>query len=379
MRVGRTYVYERDEHSHNVMVFVILAVICGVVGVVTLYGSVTHFNIYRDFKASFDKLIVYPSTPGLGYGSVFDPSNVGAVVHVNILQGDLLFQHNVYDPNFNIYVPGAVTLNRRVEYCQWREHVHETTQKTGNGKERVTRTYTYTKGWTSYPINSLLFDQPAAHHNPQRRPVSAGAVDITGIASNKGFSIPATFMNKLKAQTQTFIFTPQHLQGFLSSPAYINDKFFYTGNNGWFLSKYEPSTAEKAMKMAFEYAEGTLFDFQLGDLFSVCDAGDVRVALEGKVLQNGVSAIALQNADGSLTPFKSLQGNDIMLVQEGQFTADEMMKRELGDQFTTLIWLVVGFVVSGGLCALFVHLFMKEKKAPVANANTNTDANAKMD
>jgi len=255
-------------------------------------------------------------------------------------------------------------LSRHVEYCQWQEHVHEHTVKTGENKERVTRTYTYTKGWTSHPINSLFFDQPAAHHNPQRMPVQAGQVDVTGLRSSSGFSVPAPFVTKMKGRTSIITFRPESLQGFLNSPARLNDKFFYTGNNGWFLSKYEPSTAERYMKMAFEYVEGTLLDFQLGDLFSVCDAGDVRVSLQGQVLQNGFSAIALQNSDGSLTPFKTLSGRNLMLLQEGQIDAKEMIDREIGDRFRTLIWFVIGAFVSVGLCVLFSRLAIKEHNKP---------------
>jgi len=343
-------------------VFAIATIVFGCIGAWCSYESVKKFNTYNDVKSSLRNLIVYPSTPGLGYGSQFNPSLTGQVVHVNIPQSDLLFQHNVYDPVFNVYVPGAVNLNRKVEYCQWQEHVFERTEKTENGNERVYRTYTYTKGWHSHPINSLFFDQPAAHHNPQRQPVSAGQIDVTGVASSKGFSISPTFLNKLKGDTSTFYFRPDNLQGFLTSPAYINDKFFYTGNNGWFLSKYEPSAAETAMKMALQYAEGTLLDFQLGDLFSVCDAGDVRVSFEGKVLQNGISAIALQNADGSLSTFKTLSGKNIILLQEGQITAEDMISRELGDRFTTLMWYIAGAVGCIALCVLCGHITNKESK-----------------
>jgi len=299
MRVGRTYVYDRDTRygGNKFLLFAILTAVCGAVGVWTLVSGVKSFGAYRDVKASLGALVMYPSNPGLGYGSVFDANHIGDVVHVNIPQSDLSFQHNVFDPAFNIYVPGAVTLNRRVEFCQWHEHVSERTEKNGEHSERVVRTYYYTKGWSSHLTSSLFFDQPAAHHNPQRNPVPSGQVDITGVASSKGFSIPATYMKYLKGQSSVIEFRPESLQGFLTSPARLNDNFFYTGNNGWFLSKYQPSTAEKAMKMAFQYVEGTLFDFQLGDLFSVCDAGDVRVSFEGKVLRDGVSVIALQNAE----------------------------------------------------------------------------------
>jgi len=371
-------VYERSTKGKGLIAFVILAAIAGAVGAWLVISSFQKLTKYREVRASFDSLVVNPSSPGLGYGSVFDPSNTGRVVHVNVPQSDLLFEHYVFDPFFGVYGPNAVTLNRRIEYCQWREHVIERTQKTGEDTERVVRTYTYTKGWTSHPINSLFFDQPAAHFNPQRQPVPSGKVDVTGVSSRSGFKVPATYMDRLKGRTKTFSYGPQELQGFLNSPAYENENFFYTGNNGWFLSKYEPSMAEQAMKAALQYAEGTLFDFQLGDLFSVCDAGDVRVSLEGITLDNGFSAIALQNADGTLSPFKSISGtHDIMLLQEGQATAEEMKQRELGDQFSSLLWFFIGGVVCCGLCALFVKLAKDAHEREVAEANTNSKVEGK--
>jgi len=370
MRVGRTYVYNRDTRGKSMTAFVVLAAISGAVGVWTSISSFKHFRTYRDVSASLGSLVITPSTPGIGYGSVFDIGNTGHVVHVNIPQSDILFDHYVYDPFFGVYGPNALTLNRRVEYCQWQEHVHERTEKTGEHTERVVRTYTYTKGWHSHTINSFFFNQPAAHFNPQRQPVTSGQVDISGVSSRSGFRIPTTYMGYLKAETRTFSYDRQSLQGFVSSPAYTNENFFYTGN-GWFLSKYEPSRAEQAMKMSAQYLEGTLFDFQLGDLFSVCDAGDVRVSFDGKVVNNGVSAIALQNSDGTLSPFKTLSGKDIMMVQEGQVTAEEMMERELSDRFWSLVWFVFGAVVSVGLTALFIHLTMKEKERTEKENNEN--------
>jgi len=353
------------------MVCTILAVIAGGLALWTIYETFNCYHRYSDLKDSFGLLNVHPTSAGLGYASQFDPNLIGAVVHVNIPQSDLLLDHYVTDPAFGINVPGAITLNRRVEYCQWREHYVEKTEKTGQDTERVVRTYYYTKGWTSAPINSLFFDQPAAHHNPQRRPYEQGPVDVTGIRSGSGFSVSAPYMDNIKGQTLTFYFRPDTLQGFLTSPAYLTHKFFYTGDKGWFLSKYEPSTAETAMKMAFQYAEGTLLDFQLGDLFSTCDAGDVRVAFEGKTIQNGVSLVALLNQDGSLSPFKTLKGKDVMLVQEGQLTAKEMMDRETGDIFTSFIWFLVGAIASVGVCVLCASQAANKKKALEQQPNEN--------
>jgi len=374
MRIGRTYVYERPSgNGDKSLTFTILAVIAGLGAVFTGYKSYSSFSTYNDVGSSFRKLIFHHTDND----NQFNPQHNGDVVHVNIPQQELIFERSAFDPYLNVEVPGAVTLGRNVEYCQWMEHVHERTEKTSNGNERVTRTYTYTKGWRSYPINSLFFDQPAAHHNPQRRPVNSGIVDRIGVSSEKGFKVSASLMENLRTPSSIISFRPESLKNFISSPAYANEKFFYTGNNGWFLSKYQPSTAETAMKMAFQYIEGTLFDFQLGDLFSVCDAGDVRVQLQGKVINEGLSLIALQKSDGSLVPFKTLSGRDLILLQHGQLSAQTMMDNELHDLFVTFILFIVGFVVCGGLCGLFSYLLKKENDKK--NTENITQENSRYD
>jgi len=367
MRIGRTYVYERDSRKNNMATFGILSLIATGVAIFTGYKSVTLFSKYRDVSASLSSLIVH----GTGYDGSFNPANTGDVVHVNLKQNELIFERPAYDPFMNVYVPNAVTLDRDVEYCQWQEHVHERTEKTGEHTERVTRTYTYTKGWRSHLINSLFFDQPAAHHNPQRNPVSSASVDYVGVSSVKGFSIPAYSMQNLRGPSSVISFGPQGLEGTKNSPG-LENNFYYTGSDGWFLSKYDPSTSERLMKAAFQYAEGTLFDFQLGDLFSTCDAGDIRLRLEGKVLTNGISAIAEQASDGTLIPFKTLSGRDIMLLESGQVSAKEMIDNELSSQFWTLFWFCLGFVVCAVLLYVFASFFFAAVKAQ-QNENTKCE------
>ena len=55
----------------------------------------------------------------------------------------------------------AISLQRKVEYYQWTEHVQESSEDKLGGKEVTTTTYTYTKEWTSEPIQSSEFKDPA--------------------------------------------------------------------------------------------------------------------------------------------------------------------------------------------------------------------------
>ena len=87
------------------------------------------------------------------------------------------------DAAFGVAVDGALALRRTTEYCQWQELASqrcETCSRTVRGKDGSSATesyscncvtvYSYIKSWRRHRVPSLLFDQPAAHYNPQRDP-----------------------------------------------------------------------------------------------------------------------------------------------------------------------------------------------------------------
>lgn len=122
--------------------------------------------------------------------------------------------------------PDDVILERMTEYCQWMEIEHHHKEKVGKDPDycaqesnegecarvscsgasqsscfrnseccrwrqgadiyKTSITYSYVKGWRPYRINSLMFDNPVAYHNPQRDPYPStkfsaqGSVDLTG-------------------------------------------------------------------------------------------------------------------------------------------------------------------------------------------------------
>jgi hypothetical protein len=55
----------------------------------------------------------------------------------------------------------AISLQRKVEYYQWVENTSEKSEDKFGGKEVTTTTYTYTKKWTSQPVESSEFKDPA--------------------------------------------------------------------------------------------------------------------------------------------------------------------------------------------------------------------------
>ena len=65
----------------------------------------------------------------------------------------------VSDPYFGIGET-AIRIERKVEFFQWVEHSQSKTEDKVGGKQETTTTYTYSKAWTSSPINSSDFKDP---------------------------------------------------------------------------------------------------------------------------------------------------------------------------------------------------------------------------
>ena len=65
------------------------------------------------------------------------------------------------------------------------------------------------------------------------------------------------------------------LNRFRDSPAAVSHNFVYTGKGGYFYSPYLMSDRDRIIKLFFQWAEGSLLDFQLGDIIPSCTAGKV--------------------------------------------------------------------------------------------------------
>lgn len=63
------------------------------------------------------------------------------------------------------------------------------------------------------------------------------------------------------------------------APAAQRDRFVYVGQgSGYFFSPYDAGLSEQLLKGFGQYLEGSLLDWQLGDLVPSCAAGDLRVS-----------------------------------------------------------------------------------------------------
>jgi len=146
------------------------------------------------------------------------------------------------DPFFGVCAEdtSVVAMQRVTEYCQWQEFEHRNRKRVGKDPDYCTKksvdpedtacsrescsysressctsskccswqigddifeteiSYSYLKGWHSYRINSLIFDNPAAFHNPQRDPApssefySSDPVDLSGGVTPSSLQISPT-------------------------------------------------------------------------------------------------------------------------------------------------------------------------------------------
>lgn len=224
------------------------------------------------------------------------------------------------DIDLGISVDGALSLERVTEYCQWREHTTEHCKqcpdREGNGTHKCdcTITFHYIKDWSRQLYNSAFFDQPSAHWNPQRNPYPStrffaphvSATDISGGEATldrsllNSHSVRATsrrvdwtlgalptpsFWARLFGLKDTTRYEEiRALQNVVHTRAYTTDKFVYVGQGGYFFSRYEGSNMGQLFNWFGQYVEGSLLDWQAGDIVdwlgAGCQAGDIRVRFE---------------------------------------------------------------------------------------------------
>ncbi|KAJ3118893.1 hypothetical protein HDU96_006544 [Phlyctochytrium bullatum] len=271
------------------------------------------------------------------------------------------------DYDFGLSFPNSVKVARVAEYCQWTESYTDDevrfTDGDGNERTETVRRYYYYKGWQSSPVPSLLFDQPAAHHNPQRDPFPRYS-KVTPSARFGDFAVSSEVLSKAGPSKLKRDYTPADLKaGFATSPASGSsnpvNRFTYIGN-GYFYSAYTPSTAESLFRLAGTWLEGSILDFQIGDLFSACTAGDIRISFDVvHISPKGATVIGqLLNTRGDIGLYTTSRGYKIgLFAQDASTPAREILRRELiatrwyllGARVVVLIWAFYLLSASSGL------------------------------
>ena len=226
-----------------------------------------------------------------------------------IYDGDLVHKTDEYvamaeDYDFGIAVPHSVKLERHTEYCQWSEFTTqecETCERTTDDGDtesydcNCVETFHYVKKWRNHRINSLLFDQPANHHNPQRDPfpsakrrsrrdhdrrtgISPDRWKLSRTAENRSYSrIMVTDPSRRNISAHLGLSSTSPGQRFEARrraggtdvlSGHGAELYLYQSRRRMVLSPYEASD-RRILRGFGPVPRGSLFDWQLGDLYDM--------------------------------------------------------------------------------------------------------------
>eukprot|EP00511_Aplanochytrium_stocchinoi_P002622 CAMPEP_0204829806 /NCGR_PEP_ID=MMETSP1346-20131115/8164_1 /ASSEMBLY_ACC=CAM_ASM_000771 /TAXON_ID=215587 /ORGANISM="Aplanochytrium stocchinoi, Strain GSBS06" /LENGTH=373 /DNA_ID=CAMNT_0051959893 /DNA_START=141 /DNA_END=1259 /DNA_ORIENTATION=+ len=362
-RQGRTYYRETGDRGG-------IAGICSVIFIflflfLTPYAAVVSESIYMQKLEAITQLLsekYKPLSLNSKRGDIVHGSNIS-------IDKDLVFSQ---DPELGIKVSGALSMRRNTEYCQWtelRREVCENCVREVKAEDETRSTeeypcncffsYDYVKSWQPYRIPSVLYDQPGAHHNPQRDPVPSSGFRakevILGVSDGTKIQLEATLLQNIRSPWRRVEWMPRgvprkpsifsgvywglwpdttryepisELRNVNFSPAALNDNFVYVGQGGYFFSPYQASQVETLMKYFVEYMEGSLLDWQLGDLMPSCTAGDIRIYYE---VQDPTDVSFLGEILSTKEPMILGPHNSLGFVHAGRVGPYDMIKAEKAD------------------------------------------------
>jgi hypothetical protein len=361
-------------------------------------------------------------------------SNIHAGDMVHAVSDDIFVTPGAFDPEMAVVIQNALLLKRQTEYCQWQEFQTETCEtctrtiraKDGTVKEEQYAcncfiSYSYTKSWRSHRINSALFNQPGAHNNPLRDPlppatfVAPSATLRVGNKNEKSANwwsrittqrnaIDEITMDDNMIQSTKSLFrrvkwnprgsppkkgwikemlpswfpkdktrfeSTDSLKNTPNSPAALEHGFVYAGK-GYFYSSYQETRSEALFKYFMEYMEGSLMDWQLGDLVKSCTAVDVRVYYQvaDPSVVSVLGEVKYRKPHSlELMPKTTETGLAVGLVHAGIWSAEQMISREDSDAWwTAVVFRILTFIWSIPMCRLLGAFFGKR----VVDANTET-------
>jgi hypothetical protein len=242
-----------------------------------------------------------------------DPSREGKLVHFTAdAKGDTLT-----DPLFHVS-RNALRLKRTAEMYQWKEaqDSHSHNNAIGGGS-KTTKTYTYSKVWSTRPIDSSTFQIHDGHENPTSWRIASATWAAPHVQAG-AFTLPTELVNRIDQ----------------FEPVPLTDE--------------GRSVLPKAMQKDTAIADGKCYvSGTQGRAADPADpqVGDVRVAL-ATAPPGPVSVIGEQTGT-TLAAYTTPSGGQVELLYVGAHPAKEMIATEQRHN-TTLTWILrlVGFVMT---------------------------------
>ena len=320
-------------------------------------------------------------------------------------------EDSLVDAQFGIGAK-AISIRRRVEYFQWVEHEHSTSKdKLGGSQETVTE-YTYTKEWTSSPVRSEEFKDPAYQNKNSvlttfeddykyAENVSFGAYKlpvelIKSISSREGMDLAIsedllkqfdnstqaayerahgmvnTAINKISqavsqpsqpVQQPASVAIPDSIKALL--PDSVRAKLDSIQAVSDSLNKQMASAENKKDLQYVHQASNVLY---FGRVPGVPEVGDVRITFE-KVVPAKVTVMAVVDGE-SFKSYKAKNGKRFEKLVMGKKSGDEIVDdaKDANSMWTWALRILGVMIVIGGLKGIFGFLETILKVVPfVAN------------
>ena len=299
----------------------------------------------------------------------------------------------------------AIAIRRKVEYYQWVEHEHQSSEDKLGGKEVITTTYTYSKEWVGSPIQSSQFKDPAYQN---KNMVLTTVEDAEQYAENVKFgaytlnealihyisskepmelALSEDLLKQFDKTTQTAYerfygavkkqpvqqpapqpaAIPDSVRAQLSDSAKaVVDSIKAVTDSIQAANERLIADAQNKKELEFIHQGGNLLYF--GRVPGSPEVGDVRVTFE-KIVPAKVTVMAVVDGD-SFKPYKAKNGKRFQTLVMGKKSGDEIIDAEK-EANNMWIWVFRFFgvmMVIGGLKGIFDFVVTILKVVPfVAN------------
>ena len=282
----------------------------------------------------------------------------------------------------------AIALRRTVEYYQWVEHAQEKKEDKLGGKEVTTTTYTYTKEWTSRPVESAQFKDPAYQ---KKNMVLTTVDDAEQYAENVSFGaykLNESLIHSIRStEGLDLTIAEDMLKQFDKATQTAYERFYgVQKNNQPTQQPAQPSIPDSVRALLTDSAKAVLDSLQAindsinkamaaaenkkdleyvhvannilyyGRVPGSPEVGDVRVTFE-KVVPAKVTVMAVVDGD-TFKPFKAKNGKRFQTLVMGKKSGDEIIEAEK-EANSMILWAlrIVGILmVIGGLKGIFGFL-----------------------
>ena len=317
---------------------------------------------------------------GSAYVEMENPNKKDASLEGELICGTAMAttEDSLTDKEFGIGAK-AIALKRTVEYYQWVEHAQQKKEDKLGGKEVTTTTYTYSKEWTSRPVESAQFKDPAYQKKNMvlntieeakqyAENVSFGAYKLNeslihSIRSTEALDLAlaedmlAQFDKNTQVAYERFYGVQKKDQPAAQQPAetaVLSDSAKAVADSLKAVNDSINKAMENAQnKMDLEYVHQAGNVLYFGRVPGSPEVGDVRVTFE-QVVPAKVTIMAVVDGD-TFKPFKAKNGKRFQTLVMGKKSGDDIIEAEKEGN-TVILWIlrIVGILmVIGGLKGIF--------------------------